>query len=229
MKTTRERLVELAAKPPSGGLLAGRDQVRHLAHSSPHPELDLEVVSHLPKDHWTANVTGIEFEGQTYMLLERKLLTGSDGPRHHFLLKKPEHDILFKYFVNYQPEEVRDIYRFRQRARFATWVETFAFLWGLTLPATQRRLARIYNYDPDVWTRWSIISSAVLGVVLGYFTGELMLGGGAGLGDAAILCFAMFLLWEAAVRWSKYRAGELRASLLGIPLEPLAGWFLRWE
>ncbi len=222
---TRAQLAEATAKPPPGGLLAARDQVRHLDH----PKFDLEVVSHLPKDHWTANVTGIEFEEQTYMLIERKQLTTDDGPRHHFLLRLPEDDILFKYFVRYQPEEVRDVYRLRQRAKAATWVETIALLWGFTLPATQHRLARIYNYDPDAWTRWSIISSAVLGAVLCYSCVEFMLSGGAGLADAVILFFGLFLLWEAAVRWSKYRAGVLRASLLGLPFEPLAGWFLRWE
>ncbi len=67
----REQVAEkAAAKPLAGSLLAARDQVRYLDH----PEYHLEVLSRLPKEHWTANVTGIEFEGRAYLLVERKIV-----------------------------------------------------------------------------------------------------------------------------------------------------------
>ncbi len=213
-----------AAAPPSG-LLAARDRVRALDH----PDYDLEVVSRLPKDHWTIGVTGIEYQGEAYVLVERKMLQTDDGPRHHFLLQKPEHEVLFKQYVRYAEKEVRDVYRAQQRAKSATWVETFPFLWGLVPGATQERLARVYNYDPDKWTLRTIAGSAVIGVILCLASAVSVVGGVGDGADALKFFFGLVLTWEAAVRWPKLRAGELPGSLLGIPWKPFAERALRWE
>jgi len=226
LSVPREQLdAKRAANPPAGGLLTARDQVRLLDH----PEHDLEVVSRLPKDHWTANVTGIEYQGQPYVLVERKLLHTRDGPRHCFLLQKPRHDVLFSSYLRYRPEEVRDVHRAQQRAKTATWVETFPFLWGLTSAATQQRLARLYSYDPDAWTRRSILGSAILAILLLVRGTGAMLGGFATAGTTLAFLAGLVLLGEAALRWSKLRTGELCGSVLGLPLEPLAKRCLRWE
>ncbi len=213
-----------AAAPPSD-LLAARDRVRTLNHSEYH----LEVISRLPKDHWTVNVTGIEYQGEAYVLLERKILQTEDGPRHHFLLQKPDHEVLYKQYVRYQPEEVRDVYRGQQIAKTATWVETFPFLWGFTPGATQQRLARIYNYDPEKWTFRTIAGAAAFGVILLVGSAVAVVGGVGDGADALRFFLGLFLAWEAAVRWSKFRGGELPGSLLGVVLRPFASRVLRWE
>ena len=226
MNVPREKLDRrLAAEPPVAGLLAARDQVRPLDHQ----DYDLEVLSRLPKDHWTANVTGIEYQDETYLLIERQLLQAGDGPRHRFLLQKPRHEILFKTFVRYHPEEVRDIYRARERAKTATWVETFPFLWGLTSPATQERLGRVYDYQPEKWSRWTAALGAACGVLFILRGGGAMFGGFASAGTTIGFLAGIYLVWESAIRWSKLRAGELRGSLLGLAFEPLAKRCLRWE
>ncbi len=214
-----------AAAAPASGMLAARDRVRPLDHH----EYDLEVVSRLPKDHWTTGVTGIEYDGETYFLIERKMLETRDGPRHHFLLQRPKHEVLFKQYVRYHPDEVRDVYRAGRRAKTATWVETFVFFWGFTPGPIQMRLARTYNYDPDKWTFRTVVGAAVFGVLMALASAVTVLGGIGDAGDAIRLFLGLLLAWEAAVRWSKFRAGELPGSLLGIPLQPLAERALRWE
>ncbi len=214
-----------ATRPPPGGMFTARDQVRPLDH----PEYDLEVISQLPKDHWTANVTGIEYQGEAYVLLERKLIETEDGPRHHFLLQKPRHEVLFRSYVHFYPEEVRDIYRSQQRAKTSTWVETFALLWGLTSGATQERLGWQYNYDPHRWTRNSINGTVVLGTLFVIRGVGQMLAGVAGGSEVLVLVAGVYLLWESALRRSKLRAGKVGGSLLGVVFEPLAKRCLRWE
>ncbi len=226
MHVTREELDErLARRPPADGLLAARDRVRPLSH----PEYDLEVVSRLPKDHWTAGVTGIEYQDEAYMLLDREQLETPDGPRHRFLLQKAHDAVLFKSYLRYRPEEVRDIYRAQQRAKTATWVETFAFLWGFTAGPIQRRLAKQFNYDPDRWTRGSIVTSLVAGALLVVRGVGAMAGGFASAGTTAAFFAGIFLLWEGVIRRSKHRAGGLPGSLVGLVFEPLARRCLRWE
>ncbi len=226
MNVSQEKLDQKrAAKAPASGLLAARDRIQPLDH----PEYDLEVVSRLPKDHWTANTTGIEYQGEAYILVERKMLRTKDGPRHHFLLKKPEHEVLFSSYLHYQPEEVRDVYRAQERAKTATWVETVPFLWGLIPGPTQERLSRIYNYDPDKWTLRTIAGGAVAGIILAVASAASMAGGLAGTGEAVRFFVGVIVAWEAGVRWLKLRRGELPGSLLGIPWKPVAEWCLRWE
>ena len=226
MNVPREQLAaKRAARPPADGMLAARDQVRALDH----PEADLEVLSRLPKDHWTLGVTGIEYQGEAYVLIERSLLETPDGPRHRFLLQKPRHEILFKSYVRYRPEEVRDVYRAQQRAKTATWVETFALFFGLTSGATQERLGRLYSYDPQRWSRSSTVGTAILGLLLAVRGAGRMLEGVADGGDAGVLFGGIFLLWESVLRHSKLLHGEVRGSLFGVLLEPLAKRCLRWE
>lgn len=216
-----------ATPPPVAGhhLLTARDDVWPL------PGGGIEILSHLPKDHWTANVTGIEIDGETeaYVLVEREQIQTRHGPRHRFLLERPEHDVLFSSFLRYRPEEVRDVYRAQQRLRTAMWVESLPFLWGLVDPAIQERLAATYDYDPRKWTRWSILASAGLALLLGIRSWGQMLAGAATAGDGVTFVFAAVVLLEAALRWSKLKQGELHGSLLGLPFRPLAVSFLKWE
>ncbi|MEM7355882.1 MAG: hypothetical protein AAF657_34010 [Acidobacteriota bacterium] len=202
--------------------LTARDHMRRVGEQ-------IEILSRLPKDHWTANVTGIEIDGEAYLLIEREVIQTDRGPRHRFVLQKPEHEALFKSYVRYHPEEVRDIYRREQRRQTAMWVETVPFFWGLLDLGLQNRLGRIYNYDPLKWTRWTANFEAAFGIFfllgsLWQLTSDLADGT-----DAGALLLGIFLLWEGLLRKSKLGEGEIRGSLFGLPFAPLARWFLRWE
>ena len=216
---------ETQVRVETAGLLQARDRVRRL-EGGPH---DLEVVSRLPKDHWTANITGIEYEGEAYLLIERGVVDTDAGRRHRFLLARPGHEVVFKTYVRYHPEEVREIYRQRRIAKSAMWVETFAFLWGLTDGATQERLSKLYKYDPNRWTTWTSFIAAVFGIYLCVRSFYLMAGDSGELAHGIIFFVGIFLAWEAAVRWSRLKSGRITGSLAGMFLKPLAVRFLRWE
>ncbi len=190
---------------------------------------DLEVISRLPKEHWTANVTGIHYRGEAYVLIERSVVETDDGARHRFLLKKPEHEVLFKSVTEYNPEEVRDIYRAHRRLDAAMWVETFAILWGFLDQETQLRIGHIYNYDPWRVTRRTIFSTAVLAVLVFIEATDDMIQSAATTSDAVQFFGGIFLVWEAVLRWRDYKAGKIRPSVLGLPWLPLARRALRWE
>ncbi|MCP3957498.1 MAG: hypothetical protein GY719_06565 [bacterium] len=207
------------------GLRTARDRVRRL-EGGPN---DLEVISRMPKDHWTANVTGIEYQGEAYLLIERGVIDTDAGRRHRFLLAKPKHNVLFKSYVLYDPEEVREIYRQQRLTKSAMWAETFAFLWGLTDGATQERLAKLYKYDPDRWTTWTTIAGGVGGLALCGRGIYMMAGDYVHFVDGIAFFLGLFLTWEAAIRWSRLKDGQLTGSLAGLLLKPLAVRFLRWE
>ncbi len=223
-----ERLSAAAGRAHRTGdrrFATARDEVRRLADG----DADLEVVSLLPKDHWLANVTGIGYGGETYVLVEREALQTSDGVRHRFLLQKPEHEVLFKTFCEYRPEEVRDVYRARRRLDASTWVETFRLLWGLLDGDRQLRLGRIYDYDPWKLTLRTTIGVGALAALAVADTVWNAAHGTTTPVDGLKLLGGIVLLWESALRWRSYRAAEIRGSLLGVPLKPLADRFLRWE
>ncbi len=202
-----------------------RDEVRRLGEGG----YDLEVISLLPKGHWRANVTGIRYQEEVYVLGERDLIDTADGVRHRFLLLKPRHEVLFTSFFDYRPEEVREVYRGRQRRDAAMWVGTLALCWGFLDAETQLRLRRTYGYDPWRWTRGTILGARICGAILVLAALGSAVGGRPSPIGALELLGGVFLLWEATLRWRSYRVGEIRGSLLGLPLRPLAVRFLRWE
>ena len=222
LEARHDTLIARDTVRPIGGPSAGSQRVDGPPHR-------IEVISRLPKDHWTANVTGIEIDGVAYTLVERGVVDTDRGPRHRFLLQLPEHEVLFKSYVRYRPEEVRDIYRAERRTRTAMWVETFPFIWALVDPLLQNRLAKVYDYDAEKWTRRTTYFEAALGAYFILSSLGSMLGGAGAARDGIALLGGGFLLWEAALRHSKLSAGELRGSLAGIPFQPLARWLLRWE
>ena len=216
-----------AFRPPSTrskDVAALRDTVRPW----PGGDADLEVRSRLPKEHWTLNVGGVIYEGQTYIPVAREVLEGDDEP-YRFLLKLPEHETLFRYVHEYHPEEAREIERERRRGKAATWVETFSFLWGLVDGNRQTRLEKTYKYNAARTTRLAlggVIFFAVVNLVIS--VGQMR--GGGGVLHALMFFFSLYLLWETALRWSDPRAGRpVRASVLGAPLRGLVDRALRWE
>lgn len=216
--TTRRR-----AKAGAYFMANARDEVRRLADGG------LEVLSRLPKKHWTAHATGIYYRGEAYVLTEREIVGTGDDLRHRFLLQKPEGEVLFKSVAEYRPEEVRDVWRAGRRLEAAMWVETMRPLWGLLDQETQLRLGRTYRYDPWKYTRWSIQGAGFVGV-LGFAGAILSMAIGSATGADAFWLFAgIVLVWEALLRWRSYQQGEIRGSLLGLALKPLARKALQWE
>jgi hypothetical protein len=137
--------------------------------------------------------------------------------------------VLYKSICDYRPEEVQGVYRARRRRDTAMWVGTLGLFWGFLDGETQQRLERTYDYDPWRFTPWAIGGAAVLGV-LWLWAGAVGLAiGAAATGDVLELFGGLFLVWEAALRWRSYRSGEIRGSLLGALVKPLAVYFLRWE
>ena len=201
--------------------------VRDTVRPWPGPEADLEVLSRLTKDHWTVHATQVVFRGTTYHVLDRQVL--DEGvERHRFLLGTPEHETLARYVCEYEPEEVREIYRAQRRRDAGTWVETFALLWGLLDAKRQKRLAATYDYDPDRMTRRSIFLTVLMGG-LAAVQGFVRLRGLGGPLDVVEFLGGLALLWESALRYRHYRAGRLRPSFLGVLVRPLADRFLRWS
>ena len=74
--------VERAYRADARTFADARDEVRFLEGG----KHDLEVVSRLPKEHWLANVTGIRFHGELYVLDERRVENTADGASHQSLL-----------------------------------------------------------------------------------------------------------------------------------------------
>lgn len=194
----------------------------------PGEDADLEVRSRLPKEHWLLNVGGVIYEGHTYVPVAREVLQEEDEP-YRFLLKLPEHETLFRSVHEYHPEEAREIERERRRAKTATWVETFSFLWGLVDGNRQARLERTYKVKLSSMTNLALGGMILFAVVNLVISVQMMRSGG-GVLHALMFFFNIYLLWETALRWGDVSAGRpVRASVLGAPLRGIVDRALRWE
>jgi len=199
-------------------LEGARDEVRR--RETAEGVTELEVISLLPKPHWTINGTAVYVDDVCYYLAERAVRDTPDGPRHVFLLRRPEEEMLFREVAHYHPEEVRSLHAERRRQALGTWVETFAPLYGFLDAPTQDRLAQRFGYDAARSTR----SSIFIGVVVGLtgIVAALSYLSSFGLGDLLVLVRAVLLLGESISRARSLQAGEIRGSALGRLLRPLA-------
>lgn len=216
---------------PASEWMRARDRVEDLPPSA-EGRARLRVVSLLPKNHWLANVHGIDHGGRRYILVDRQRLPqGESGQEEYvFELEETTPEQLFRFVHVYQVEEVREVYKARQRMRVGTWIETFAFLWGTTRPEIQHGLAEIYpRYDP--W-RAALRSTVVFGLLGLVGLGQTALAISAGNGQPGHLFLGLVglvLTWEAAVRGIRLSRGELADSLLGPAFEALVRPALRWR
>lgn len=212
---------------------AARDEVR--ARTGP-GDYDLEIVSRLPKDHWTANVMEIVYAGESYVLVDRAKIGGYSGEpeRHRFRLKKIEHELFYTGSCEYFPEEVREIYRQKCLETSAMWVEGLPFLWGFLDETRQRGLERLFDHDPRRATGWSLVFGGILGTALALSNAMLrhawsQFGFSPGALYSLLLVFGVYLVAETAWRAVQYKDGRIRGSLFGTLLGPAADRFLRWE
>ena len=192
------------------------------------PGADVEVVSDLPKEHWRPGVTGILVEGVVHTLEEtREEHAGDVGRRWVFRLVRADESLVFRHWGEFRPEEARELLHERHRAASATFVETWAHLWGLLDEPTQLALARGYDYDPWKRTWTTIVVVGLLGL------GHLVVGAAGVVQEGSATAGSVFLVgavlsWESLLRWVRFRAGVLHPSLAAVVLAPLVHNALRW-
>jgi len=120
------------------------------------------------------------------------------------------------------PEEARERHRQGLLERKQTWVDTFAPLWGLLDPATQRRLADRYGFDAPRHTATSALGVGLLALFDAIQAFRYLGSRRGGPGDFLMLLVAAGLLWESFLRLRRARSGEPAGSILGWVLKPLA-------
>lgn len=218
-ESRQERKREEQVRRRSSDDLAGARDAVGTAMAADGVEV-LEVVSLLPKPHWTINVTAIYIGETCYYLAGREVRDAPDGPRYVFHLRQPDGEMFFREVVHYDPIEVRALAAERRRQERSTWVETFAALFGFLDAGLQERLAERFEYDPQGATRSSVVAGLVLGLA-GTFV-PLRYLASFGVTDLLILVGGLALLAESVVRARRLVAGEIRGGALGRLLRPLA-------
>ena len=201
------------------------------------PDGSLEIYSRLPKDHWKAHVMEIRYGDEAYVLVDRKVVKGEGGKddRHLFRLKKRGDETLYAGVVDYEPEEVRELYRQKRLEGSAMWVESLPFVWGLLDEGRQQGLGRMYDYDPRRSTAWSLVFAVLIGGAL--LVSNLMIWharstlgqSGGGVIRVLLILAGAVLAGDAVHRWLLFSSGRIRPSVAGPLLAPLADRFLRWE
>ncbi len=187
----------------------------------------LEIVSLLPKPHWTANQTGISYQGRWYVLTEREVVLDPPPPRHRFLLAFAPENPFFRSMCEYHPTEVRDVYRQQVKEKRSTWVSTLAPLWGLLEPSLQTRLQEVYGFDPLAAMRASVWLTGAVGLVGLASSVAILAGPEGGLADALVFAASLTLLGETVARGRHLGRGEIAGSVLGRVLRPFAESLLR--
>jgi hypothetical protein len=180
----------------------------------------LEVVSLLPKPHWT-KATGIHYRDRWYRLSAAGEADARGAWRFH--LTEDPNTISMRGACEYDPREIGELMRQAEIARHATWVETLAPVWGLLGEPDQRRLAEVYVYLPERATSWSLLGSTVFGGLAVGLAGVYLATGTGDAFDLFALAAGGALLADAIRRLRALRRGVLLASWL----EPLARPFAR--
>jgi len=187
---------------------------------------DLEVISILPKNHWNARL-GIGYNGEWYGLVGSERIRQGQNIRYRYFLKKAEEGTWFASVREYDPEEVKILYRDNRRTDLKTWVDTFAPAWGLLSKEDQLRLEELYDFDALKFTKVTIAvvgMFAAINLVLCVLNIATHVAGPA---DAWIFLPALLLTLESVLRWSEVRKGEPAGSVLGILTRPFAGKLLQ--
>jgi len=181
----------------------------------------LEVLSLLPKPHWTDR-TGIRHAGQLYAVASRSEVT-LGGLRHHqFLLTLWLESDNLAGIVDYSPTEVRALHLAERRTAGGAWIDALVAIWGLLGESDQRRLERTYGHDPIAATTLSIVVTVLLGLVAAGTALVYLAGDAARVLDLVALTVGLALLIDALRRWQHLGDGRIVASVLKPLVEPLA-------
>jgi hypothetical protein len=132
-------------------------------------------------------------------------------------------DMLYASATDYHPEEVRELAREALRKERSTWVDTFALAWGFLDEDTQRELAATYpSYDPETWTPWALVFTAVFAGLSAPAALFYLLRGVGSVFEVALLAVAVRFLWETVVRVRGLREGWIPPSLVAPVVRPFA-------
>ncbi|MEM6457580.1 MAG: hypothetical protein AAF772_21005 [Acidobacteriota bacterium] len=204
-----------------------RDTVKPLPDAQ---EAAFEVISLMPKDHWTLNVTGIRYCDRIYLATERFTKDRDDGLTwHHFHLTPAPAERVLRVYRDYDPREVQQLYRDHRRQESAAWIETFAPIWGLLDGTLQKRLAASYRYAPAAMTQISIVAMLAIGALFGLL-GGINLRQAEYVSGSLLLLLGIALLIDGIQRRLKYHSGEVIGSrLFGRLVRPMVLRALRWE
>lgn len=181
----------------------------------------LEITSVLPKPHWNSRV-GIGINGSWYGLIESGKMIRDNATDYRFLLRKAPEGTWFASVIEYSPDEVQVLYKNKRRLDLKTWVDTFAWFWGLLGREDQRRLDDLYDFDSLKFSKLTIITIAILSISNLIVSFINLTYGVATAIDVWLLLPAGFLLLECYSRWTDLKAGEPSGSILGLLVRPFA-------
>ena len=190
-------------------------------HEMEGKDFDLEIISILPKPHWSP-LTGIRYKGTWYGYLDSEKVGKAESLKYRFRLKRAPEGMVFRTFLEYTPEEVQELYRQQKRRDAGTWITTFSPFWGLLDTPDQKRLQEIYGFEAMRFTWWTILALGLLGF-FNFLASVLNLAAHMGTpGDVLWLIASAYLLLETYLRWNKFKQGEPSGSVLGILFQPFA-------
>lgn len=185
---------------------------------------DLEIVSDLPKPHWSTLI-GISFENTWYGLIESTKMHEKDKTRYRFFLKKAPEGTVFRSTVEYTPDEIRRLYLEKRHQDLSTWVDTFCLLWGLLPEEDQRYLQKHYDFDAMKYSKWTTIALGFFGVG-SFVASSISLASGFSVGTETLwFLFSSYLSLETFVRWTEFKKGNPSGSILGLLFRPFAARF----
>ena len=180
----------------------------------------LEIISRLPKPHWT-RATGIRYRERWYRLAESSTAARAGSTVQLFRLEEDPEALSMRGATEYDPREVLTLEWERRRARQATWVETFAPLWGLLDVASQDRLAAAYDFDPRRASQLSILAAALGGAALAGLAGSYLASGAGGFFDLVALLAGGVVALDALRRALVMLGGGRTGSVLAPVVRPL--------
>ncbi|HEV8628813.1 MAG TPA: hypothetical protein VGV61_00750 [Thermoanaerobaculia bacterium] len=214
------------ARRASAGAFAGvRDELRELPARGGEPA-GLEIVSRLPKPHWTLHSTPIRWAGAYWAAVERQEIGVGAATRHRFVLRPYPDEVLRAPPVDYAPDEVERLHRRQVLADRQMWIALGGSLWGMLDARRQAALARLYDYDPALQTRRSTVVGVIFGTIAAALALYYVAGGSGKVVDLVMLLGGGAAAVESLVRRRRLARGVVSGSFLGLPLRPFA-WLLR--
>lgn len=196
--------------------LAARDE---LVESPARPD-EILVTSILPKPDWGPQ-TGVRFRDAWWVPVDSSVLRRGTKPAYRWILRTVPDHLVFRTTVDYDPAEVRARWLEKHRRSLGTWVTTFPFVFGLLESEEQIRLAALYDYEPDRWTRWSIGTVGAFSAISVAVSAINAVAGVARPADLAWALGGLLLGLESLARGRALSEDRIAGSLLGVVVRPV--------
>jgi hypothetical protein len=184
-------------------------------------DYDLEIISDLPKNHWTTRV-GIHFKDAWYGVVGTEKLSHGKQIRYLFRLKRAPEGTWFGTVCEYDPSEVNVLHQKEKLIELKTWVDTFALFWGFLPREDQIRLENLYDFDSLKFNKITIVLTGIVAFVNCFISAVNLFTRIGSATDAWILVISGFFLFEVFLRWKDLRKGEPSGSVLAVFIRPLA-------